>query len=268
LTEEDEELERLILASRVAATTSILLNFMGLNYVKFYEEILEIEALYGSLPIFEIPSYFPEDRRIEIRKYKLRELVGIRNTMSGIRNLLALSEPPSDGIGWILRRIRPSFQAQVEMYLAYFELIYENFITPLVERAAKKPKRGYDNWIKCVRNLLEELETNKTPNSHHTFWIQGLDGTLRNALVHKNYYIKEGVLYYYQTHPRKEKVRFETKQLAEFEKQVGFIFFQRWMFNIITGLRLGQTSLAEVKKLSETKIITFTDSTKEDHDSD
>lgn len=268
MTAEDEELERLLFASKVASQASLLINIMGLDYVRFYGGIVGIVDRYGPLPIFEIPEYFPDNRKKEILKYKLKELISPRNTMSGIRTLLALSEPPTDWIGWLLRRIRPSFTKQVEMYLAYFELIYENFITPLVERAAEKPITGYNNCLTFVRELLEELGADKPPESGYTFLIEGMDGTLRNALVHKNYYIRDQILHYYQPYPRKKKVRFETKPLEEFEKQVGFIFFQRWIFNIVTGLRLSNTSLAEVKKLSEIKIIRVVDSSEEEKPSD
>lgn len=130
MSEEDEELQRLLFASKVSSTASLLFNAMGLNYVRFYEGIVELEERYGPLPIFEIPEYFPDDRKKEILKFKLNELLSIRNMMSGIRNLLSLTEPPNDLIRFLLQKTKPSFSKQVETYLAHFELIYENFVLP------------------------------------------------------------------------------------------------------------------------------------------
>jgi len=155
-----------------------------------------------------------------------------------------------------MESLQPDFSKQVETYLAYFELINANIVEPLIERTNESRSiRGYDKKIDFVRNLISKLGKNNQTDYKTVFFLQGMNGMLRNALVHNNYYIKDKNLIYYRTNPWKQKVEFREMPLSEFTRLSGFTFFQRLIFNIICGLRFGNVSLEQVKELSSKKII-------------
>lgn len=252
----DEELENLLFASKIGSIATLLINAMGLDYTRFYNGIVELEEKYGPLPIFHIPEYFPYEQKVEILKYKLKERMNIGKMISDVWNVLTISEPPNKVIEAFIKSTKASFDSQVEKYLAHFEFIHENFVLPIVNVASDSVIQGYKNRIEFANQVFNSADSSKYPNLPQlSFFIQGMDGTLRNALVHKNYYIKDGTLHYFQTNPWKKVVHFKEKKLEEFEKVVGFIFIQKWIFNIIMGLRIGKIPKEEVKKWSEMKII-------------
>ena len=55
----------------------IVVNSMGLDYLGVYKGVLKLEELYGTLPIFHIPEYFPSEKRREILIYRLKEQIGV-----------------------------------------------------------------------------------------------------------------------------------------------------------------------------------------------
>ena len=146
-----------------------------------------------------------------------------------------------------MKPLRPNFDKIVNTYLSYFELIYENFIVPIIEKTSESPVKGYNRKIEYVRTLLSQHEECKQLN----YLFNNINGTLRNSLVHSNYYVKEGIIHYYQDYPWQKKVYFFEKPIEEFEKEVGLLFIQRWIFNIISGLRWRKLSLKELEQINE-----------------
>lgn len=243
----DEELERLKLISELSGLLILIVNSMGLDYLGVYEGILKLEELYGTLPIFHIPEYYPSERRKEIIKYRLKEQLDIKRIFSGMKDIFAISEPTNVITEYIMKFLKPDFNNHVKNYLSYFELIHENVIIPLIEKASESQVTGYNQQIDYVRTLFRQHEECK----QLSFLLDGINGTLRNALVHSNYYVKEGILHYYQDYPWQRKVLFFEKSIEEFEKEAGRLFIQRWIFNIISGLRRQKLSLQELKQLSK-----------------
>lgn len=239
----DEELKRLLFASELGSLGTVVFNAMGLDYLGVYEGIVKLEELYGPLPIFHIPDYYPDDHRKELIIFRLKEQLNLKRLFSEMKDIATISKPPHVLIELLLKPFKPSFDDQVKTYLAYFELIYENFVGSLCETASKSPLKGYNRQIDFIRTLLNQY----TECKRLSFMFDGLSGTLRNALVHSNYYAKEGILHYFQDNPWKKKVKFFEKSLIEFEKEIGRLFIQRWIFNIISGLRWRKLSLQELK---------------------
>lgn len=252
----DEEIERILQTAALASSVSVVFNTMNIDYVSFYEGILKLEEKSGPLEIFQIPDYFPSDKRKEILLYRLKEVISIKKILSSVWNLLLISEAPNPKIQTVMQSLQPEFKKQAESYLSYFELIFANIVEPLVEQAQEnEPIRGYDRKINFVRDLVTELGRKNQVEYKIVSLLQGMNGMLRNALVHNNYYIKEETLHYFQTNPWKKEVGFKEMSLTEFSRLSGFTYFQRLIFNIICGLRFSNLSLEDVKKLSAKQFI-------------
>ena len=220
-----------------------------------------MEKKFGKLPVFHIPEYFPEDQRREILQYKLNSILDIKDLGKSLQALVPHSNVPKNWFAkFVVKNLKLTFPQLVERYLAYFELMYENFIHPLAELSDFSSLYSYNQHICYVKDLLEQDEDTKPL----VLFLSNLEGTLRNALVHRNYYVKDKILHYYQPYPKKKQVRFEKKSLEEFEKEVGMMFFQQWIFNIISGIRLSGMSLEKVQSLQNNPIIRRIDQTDDD----
>ncbi|MFX0211851.1 MAG: hypothetical protein ACFFDT_38100 [Candidatus Hodarchaeota archaeon] len=229
---EDEEFETLLSMYKLTGQISAQLNIMCIDYSRILTGFEKLEKLVEPLPVFHIPDYIPEEHRHEILKYRLKENLPLGHI--------------GDMIGGFLLA---STEKMIEIYLKYFELIFENIIVPIIVRKAPPPPRGqwrhsYNYQINWTRNYLAE---NDLADSVGLF-LDTLDGDLRNAFVHKNYYVKDENLVYYTEKPRERISEFHEKQVKEFKEKAHLTIFQRYVFYLLCGLRLTGRPMEELQK--------------------
>lgn len=232
----------------------LLANVSNLDYLGFYEGIIDLESKMGSLPIFYIPDYFSDQEKQDLLLYRLNSTIPKpSDILTQMRGVTSATESDNELWQRILSKIKLPFKTNVSQYLEYFELIFGNLIDPLFERKQNLPisqrirrsRPSYNDRLKWFKQQLNKH--NIDPKIERL--LDYLDGTLRNAFVHSKYFLKEDILHYYWDNPVRKTYRFYQKPLREFEKELGLIVIQRMIFQTLIGLRLSGQQPDDLRKI-------------------
>lgn len=231
-------------------------NAMGIDYIKIYEGFLQLEKVYGELPIFSVPSYFPSEFHDVYYNYQFEsKRISIQSGVKMIRATLEATEiPNTENIPEIVQRlfnlVTLSFDQKKKIYLKYFDLIFENFVSPIVYREKGEPKKGfrypYNQQIDWMKKILKDSDLEKSLGG----FVDYLNGTLRNAFVHSNYFLKDDELYYFSDNTRKKKIKMNKLTLKKFSSNVGIMSLQEFIFQTVSGLRLAKIPIEELRKIA------------------
>lgn len=235
-----QELDNLIAAYQLASFIVAKINFMKIDYIKILDGFNRLEEAFGPLPVFHIPEYIPENHKKEILTHRLKEYqFSFSDIMEMTRGMFTISEAENIIQKIIKVLFKLPMNKLIDCYLKYYEIIFENFIVPVVNSVAPPPPKyrfqhTYDYQINWVRSYLDQHNLSDSLD----FFLMNLDGTLRNALVHQNYYIKDNILVYFKDNPKKKRAIFYCKPIQEFQEEVISTLALRMIFFVICGLRL------------------------------
>ena len=137
-------------------------------------------------------------------------------------------------------------------YVEYFELIFSNIIVPVVEVIGPPvPKNMIKHSYDFQINEFIQFIKKENINNQFYFFIMHLDGGLRNALVHKNYYFNKEELYYYSYNPKNNKFNPTSISREKFIEKLVSISSIKLIINVVFGLRLTGLSSSELKNYIE-----------------
>ncbi|MFX0173691.1 MAG: hypothetical protein ACFE9L_17520 [Candidatus Hodarchaeota archaeon] len=238
------------------------LSFMSGKNIKYVRLLMvkSIESTTKEPYLREIKEKFSMEESLTVKdllkivKYKNKNLIEILNDLfqsediSGeeITNSIAISlnidlDSPLDAFLQELYHFLTSktdlpLEECIVLYTDYFEYMMSNLIDPIL----KENTMGisYNDRINTVTKKLKERSLEDTIG----LFIKRMNGTLRNAFVHQKYYIKGNQILYYRDNPRKKSYEFFRKPIDEFKQEVGLLYFNKHLINIINGLRLSNIS--------------------------
>ena len=237
-----------------------LYNQGGIKYDIIIDEIEKLEEQIGELPAFAVSEGLPEDEENSRFEYLIFEL--LYHGFSSMEIILnhSVSRVPFFNLRKILSGIDTSIsrnisnEALVAMYCREWEIQYSNLVKPVFEKLKqqkllpkkynKMRKHSYQSQIDGVRGYAEK----KMKLNSFNLLLEPLNATLRNSLVHYNYFFdKNGKeLVYYRIINGKSKI--SRISIDSFANKVFLLLVLRNIFTVRIAKKLSKELGIEWKR--------------------
>lgn len=204
----------------------------------YFEALAHLEEELGVVAIPSSLANFPEAYRTDRLTFFWETILTPSKILEMFRVSFSATTPDPAYQRLMRGIIGLSVSKLIEIYVFSFEVVYSNFIVPILNRLPLKKallRKARQIQIDTVEEYLQNHPKTQCLAKFFSF----MDANLRNAFVHLNYYVKEGIIYYFG-HPKCTEPTTITDQ--EFREQVAGIMAFRMIFLLISGWRLAQES--------------------------
>ncbi|MFQ5981433.1 MAG: hypothetical protein ACE5OZ_25095 [Candidatus Heimdallarchaeota archaeon] len=204
----------------------------------YFEALAHLEEELGAVAIPSSLANFPEAYRPNRLNFFWKTILTPSKILEMFRVSFSASTP-DPACQRLMRGITDlSVSELIEIYVFSFEVVYSNFVVPILSKLLTE-KSLLRKARQIQLDTVEEYLRNYPKTQCFAKFFSFMDANLRNAFVHLNYYVKEGIIYYFG-HPKCTEPTTIPDQ--EFLGQVAGIMAFRLVFLLISGWRLAGES--------------------------
>lgn len=244
-----------------------LINRIGFDYSGILESFEKLETKIGKFSVFHIPDFLPTDKKEKLETFYKKKYEYKRKT---VLDFLKSSSKHSEfqkysknkeliiQIANFVSRFTSNFNDDelVFHYLEYYELIFNHFIEPIMDRKGSPvPKYKYRHFCHKQLDFVKKYLKKENLDTHLLYFVEFVNCKLRNALTHNNYYFDDEELYYYNFDKIKNKLSDFTLSRLKFTDLVNDIIVTQVVFILISGMRMAGITSEQYKGFLNNKVM-------------